>query len=304
MDRQSSSAYHSPCWQNDPVDVQMQVLNTRPGGGYLLSNTDSVGQRLLSESDWGQVVAMNSVGASTGAWLFQQNNGELFRTNFPQDTSASLLGYNQFDSTTSMAGGSPDCRQHSYFHGPPRPEPDIALSPCGRDTNFEQDADHQSLVRLVNQEIQPPIDHLAQPAVFPYSYQQSPNFSYRMCQNSLHNYSPHVQPRLSELQRNQNLHSNMAMSLAKPIDAATKQFPLCKRVERVLGGAASPRTVTKHPKSDARATKKMGSRRQGPLTKAARDDAASTRHDGGCWPCKILRNKVSGSTLSQRRCMN
>lgn len=293
MDSRSSGGHHSPSWQHGPVQGQMQALDTQHGRGHSVSHIDSFRGRPLSGSDRGQPLARVSAGARTDAWHFQQQHDGFLGNLFQQDTSDWLLAYNQFDAAATMTNGSPESQQCSCFHDPPRPDSEYAVS---WESNFEQDTQHGNLVRRLN--------HVAQPAGSSYSYQYDPNASYRAFPNSLNINPPFFQPSFTDSRPHQNPHSNRTMRLATPIDAAPEQLPSCYVVRDVLGGASAPSTVTRPPKRNPLATKRNGGRRQGPLTEDARAHAASTRHDGSCWPCKIQRYKVSVSTLFQGWYMN
>lgn len=293
MDSSTSNWHHSLSQQNDPAQEQIQALVAQLGGRHEVFNTGSSRRRPHSGVDRGQPVAMVSSGARNDAWHFQHQNG-IFLACFSQlGMSDKLLA----DAAASMTNGSPESQEQEYFHDGPRPESVYAGRRSSQESNSEQDTQHGNLVRRLKQippvKIQVPVNRVAQQIRFPYSYQYDRNFSYRQYLNSFRSNPLHVRPSSTDSRPHQNPHSNGKMSSARLNDATPEEFPSCYMVENVLGGAGVPRSVTGPPKSGALAAKQNGGRRQGPLGNDARAHAASTRHDGSCWHCKLQRSQVS-----------
>lgn len=264
-DSSTPDGHHPLPRRIDPAQEQMQALVAEHGGRHGAFNTDNFRRRPPSRMERGQPVAMVSVGARNAAWHFQQQNGA--------------------------------------FLDRPRPGSVYTVRRSNRESNFEQETQHGNLIRRLNQmptvQTQVPVNHVAQPVKFPYSYRKNPSLSYRAYLDSFRSNPLYVQPRCTDSQPHQNPHSNRAMSPAIPNAAAPEQFPSCYVEENVLRDAGVPRSVTGPPKSDALAAKRNGGRRRGPLREDARAHAASTRHDGSCWLCKIQRSKVSVYFLSR-----
>lgn len=293
MDSSSSDWHHLLSQQNDPAQQQMQALVAQHGGRHGAFNTGSSRRGPPTGTDRGQPVAMLSVGGCNDAWHFQHQNG-ISLGNFSQlGTWHKLLT----DAAAAMTNGSPESQEQEHFHDGPKPEPVYTGRLSNLESNFEQYTQHENLVRRFKQmptaKIQGPVDRGAQQIKFPYSYQYDPNFSYRQYLNCFRSDPLHVRPSSTDSRPHQNTHSNRAMGLAILNDAAPEEFASSYMVGNVLGGAGVPRSVTVPPKSDALGAKHNGGGRQGPLGNVARAHAASTRHDGSCWHCKLQRSQVS-----------
>lgn len=293
MDSSASDWPHLLSLQNDPAQEQMPALVAQHGERHGAFNTGSSRRRPPSGTDRGQPVTMVSAGARNDAWHFQHQNGRFLGSFSQLGTSDKLLA----DAAATMTNGSPESQEQEYFHDGPRPESVYAGRRSNQESNFEQDTQHGNLVRRSKQmptvKIQVPVNRVAQQIRFPYSYHYDRNFSYRQYLNSFRSEPLHVRPSSTDPRPHQNPHSNKAMSSARLNDAAPEEFASCYMVENVLGGPGVPTSVTGPPKSDTLAAKQNGGRRQGPLGNHARAHAASTRHDGSCWHCKLQRSQVS-----------
>lgn len=291
MDGNASDWHHSLSQKNGPAQEQMQALVAQHGGRHGAFNTGSSRRRPPSGTDRGQPVAMISAGACNDAWHFQHQNGIFIGNLFQLGTSDKLLA----DAAATMTNVSPESQEH--FHDGPKPESVYAGRLFNQESNFEQDNQHGNPVRRLKQmptvKIQVPVNPVAQQIKFPYSYQYNPNFSYRQYLNSFRSDPPHVRPSSTVFRPHKNPHPNRAMRSARLYDAEPKEFASYYMVENVLGGAGVPSSVTGPPKSDALEARQNGGKRQGPLGNDARAHAASIRHDGSCWHCKLQRGTVS-----------